>query len=131
SNIIGKHDGAIYYTTGQRHGLGIGGGQPYFVTGKDIDKNEVYVSTNEVATSLSSAAFRLTDPHWLGSEPEFKQTYSVRIRHRGHLIPCEITHEEGRITVAMKSAERAITSGQSAVIYDGKKVVGGGIISVI
>lgn len=129
-SIVGQHDGAIYYTTGQRHGLGIGGGKPYFVTGKDIDKNEVYVSTDEAATSLSGTSFYLTDMTWLGRIPKLNQKYTVRIRHRGQLIACEISQEPKRLKVTMDSAQRAIASGQSAVIYDGKKVVGGGIISV-
>jgi tRNA-uridine 2-sulfurtransferase len=128
-NIVGHHDGAIFYTIGQRHGLGIGGGEPYFVTGKNMEKNEVYVTTDSAARELSDKSFYLTETHWLSQEPDPSGEYQVRVRHRGKLIPCRLEREGERYLVIMAEQERAIAAGQSAVIYDGQTVIGGGIIS--
>ncbi len=128
---LGTHDGAIYYTIGQRHGLGLGGGEPYFVIGKDMKTNEVYVTTDEAAMKLSGTTFRISDTTWLGDMPKLEKTYQVRIRHRGRLASCTITPDKYGYIITMDAPERAITSGQSAVFYDDKKVLGGGIISAL
>ena len=67
---IGEHDGAIFYTVGQRHGLNVGGGLPYYVTGKDMKKNEVYVTTNLDDGSLWTKEIKLTDLHWINKVPK-------------------------------------------------------------
>lgn len=126
---VGTHEGAIFYTIGQRQGLKIGGGAPYFVTGKDIAKNEVYATTDSNALSLYGNSFRLYDPTWLGVEPSDKKTYQTRIRHRGQLITSSLKKTGSDFYVEMSSDERAISPGQSAVIYDGNTVMGGGIIA--
>ena len=126
--VVGRHEGAIYYTIGQRQGLKIGGGKPYFVTGKDMEKNEVYVTTDASALELSGSEFRLVDATWLRAAPDSKN-YQIRIRHRGRLVPCTITKDGVGYLVRLDSPERAISPGQSAVLYDDKVVLGGGIIS--
>lgn len=128
---VGKHDGAIFYTIGQRHGLHVGGGLPFYVTGKDMDKNEVFVTTDLQDPNLWRKELQLTDLHWINDAPEQGKTYQVRTRYRAPLVPCEIHLEDGPIgTAKIKLNEeiRAITPGQSAVIYDGDRVVGGGIV---
>ncbi len=67
--VVGEHDGAIFYTIGQRHGLNVGGGLPYYVIGKDMDKNEVYVTTDLNDKRLWSKELRLTDIHWINGVP--------------------------------------------------------------
>ena len=62
---IGQHDGAIFYTIGQRHGLEVGGGLPYYVTGKNMKKNEVYVTTDLQDEKLWSSEIKFTDAHWI------------------------------------------------------------------
>src|SRR5690606_21256983 len=62
---LGQHDGAIFYTIGQRHGLGVGAGLPYYVVGKDMVKNEVYVTTQLDDKRLWSKTLSLTDVHWI------------------------------------------------------------------
>ncbi len=121
---IGRHDGAIFYTIGQRHGLDVGGGLPYYVIGKDMAKNEVYVTTDLQDEGLWHDEVNLTDLHWINNEPEAGKTYHVRTRYRAPLVECTI--EAG--TLMLKEAVRAITPGQSAVIYDGDRVVGGGVV---
>jgi tRNA-specific 2-thiouridylase len=128
--VIGEHDGAIYYTFGQRHGLGVGGGLPYDVVGKDMAKNEVYVTTDLNDNSLWRDNFRLGQLHWINEAPAPGKTYKVRTRYRAPLIDCEISDTaDGELTLRLKDAERAITPGQSAVLYDGTRVVGGGVVS--
>jgi len=122
--IIGRHDGAIFYTFGQRHGLSVGGGLPYYVVGKNMANNEVYVSTNLNHKSFWHNEIQLTDLHWINEPAAANKTYQVRLRHRASLIDCQIESN----TIKLASAERIIAPGQSAVIYDGEVVLGGGIV---
>jgi len=128
---IGRHEGAIFYTIGQRHGLDVGGGMPYYVTGKDMVKNEVYVSNNLDDIKLWTKELTLTSLHWINGKPDLAKTYHVRTRHRAPLIKCTLANVKGQTThilVRMEDEVRAATPGQSTVIYDGDRVIGGGII---
>lgn len=127
--VLGQHDGAVFYTTGQRHGLGIGGGRPYYVVGKDMDQNIVFVTDNKEDLSLESDTFQIGGCHWINQEPEEGKTYQVRTRHRAELIDCTLEKTSNGYQVNMAKAERAITPGQSAVIYDDQICLGGGFIS--
>jgi tRNA-uridine 2-sulfurtransferase len=125
---IGEHDGAIFYTIGQRHGLDVGGGLPYYVVGKDMKKNEIYVTTDIADTRLWDKKLTLAATHWINGKPAEGKTYQVRTRHRAPLIDCEIQHTPSGTLVTLHDDIRALTPGQSAVIYDGNVVLGGGII---
>jgi len=128
---MGEHDGAIFYTIGQRHGLQVGGGLPFYVVGKDMTKNEVYVTTDLQDNRLWHHDLRLADLHWINQSPEQGHVYQVRTRYRAPLISCQVNLEDGPVGAArIELAEdiRAITPGQSAVLYDGNRVVGGGIV---
>lgn len=130
---VGEHDGAIFYTIGQRHGLNVGGGMPYYVIGKDMGKNEVYVTTNLSDENLWQKEFTVTDVHWIGEAPTDDATLSVRTRHRAPLVQCKITPvRQGRtltqMGVELEDEIRALTPGQSAVFYDGETCLGGGVI---
>ena len=122
--VVGDHDGAIFYTIGQRHGLNVGGGLPYYVVNKDMQKNEVQVTTNIDDDRLWFDEINLADLHWIGISPTEGATYQVRTRHRAALVDC-VYHTNKLI---LKDSIRAITPGQSAVIYDQSRVVGGGIV---
>ena len=125
---LGRHDGAIFYTLGQRHGLDIGGGLPYYVVGKDMEKNVVYVSTDLNDTSLWSDAINLIYEHWIdGGRPE-NGDYHVRVRHRAPLVKAQVTFEEDSLTVRLDDHQRAITAGQSVVFYRGSTCLGGAIV---
>lgn len=126
---IGEHDGALFYTIGQRHGLQVGGGLPFYVTGKDMAKNEVYVTTDLQDDKLWSNELKLTDAHWINGEPERGKTYQVRTRYRAPLVPITKLGKQGS-SWRLKLSEdiRALTPGQSAVIYEGDHVLGGGIV---
>ena len=121
---IGEHDGAIFYTIGQRHGLDVGGGMPYYVTAKSMAKNEVYVTNNIDDTSLWSSEAKLTSLHFINQPPELGSKYQVRFRHRAPLLDCIFEGD----SLSLSENVRALTPGQSAVIYDGEICLGGGII---
>lgn len=127
--VLGEHHGAVFYTTGQRHGLGIGGGKPYYVIGKDMGQNIVYVTDNAEDLTLESDAFQITDCSWINQTPEEGKTYQVRNRHRAELINCTLEKTSDGYQIKMVKPERAITPGQSAVIYDDQICLGGGFIS--
>lgn len=127
---IGQHDGAIFYTIGQRHGLDVGGGLPYYVTGKDMDANKVYVTTDLQDEKLWSREIKLTSIHWISDEPEGKELI-VRTRHRAKLIPVKLLNKTSNFTYKAELGEevRALTPGQSAVFYSGNECLGGGLIT--
>ncbi|MES2876323.1 MAG: tRNA 2-thiouridine(34) synthase MnmA [Patescibacteria group bacterium] len=122
--VVGRHDGAIFYTLGQRHGLDVGGGMPLYVVGKNMAKNEVYVSSNLNDQSLWQQQLTLTEIHGING-PLKDGTYMARVRHRAPLTKCIL---EGSI-LSFSNPERAATPGQSVVLYQGNVCAGGGIIA--
>lgn len=127
--VLGHHDGAIFYTLGQRHGLNQGGGLPYYVVGKSMDKNEVYVTTDLNDGTLWKEIVALTSVHWINGTPEDGE-YDVRVRHRAPLIKAQLTMgKHGDISLQLDDAQRAVASGQSVVIYGGGVCLGGGIVA--
>ena len=127
--VIGGHEGAIFYTIGQRHGLDVGGGLPYYVTGKDMANNVVYVTTNLNDSDLWRNEVSISNLHWINGPPKKGKKYSVRLRYRAPLIEAEITDlQSEKATIKLKDPERAVTAGQSAVLYEDGRVVGGGIV---
>jgi tRNA-specific 2-thiouridylase len=118
----------VFYTIGQRHGLGIGGGQAFYVVGKDIAKNTVYVTANPEDLELETSEFALTGAHWIAGAPATGRTYQLRSRHRADLINGQLMPLPDGYAVHLVRPERAITPGQSAVVYYGDLVLGGGII---
>ena len=127
-NKIGMHDGAIFYTIGQRTGLGVGGGLPYYVTGKDMKKNEVYVTTDLNDKNLWARELKLTDVHWINEAPKDGVKVHVRTRHRAPLVDGAVHFDKKNLVVRLKDEIRAATPGQSAVLYKKDLVLGGGII---
>lgn len=125
---IGQHEGAIFYTIGQRHGLNVGGGLPYYVVGKNMAKNEVYVTSSLDDKSLWSKELNLADLHWISDSPKKDMLYQVRTRYRAPLIEGKIILKNKSATIELKDEVRAVTPGQSAVVYDNDQVLGGGIV---
>lgn len=123
--VIGQHDGALFYTIGQRHGLDVGGGLPYYVVGKDMAKNEVYVTTDLQDSRLWLSELQLGSQHWINGQPVAGR-YQVRTRYRAPLVDCDLSEDGTSLT--LHEAVRAVTPGQSAVLYDGEQVLGGGIV---
>jgi len=125
--VLGRHDGAIYYTLGQRHGLDVGGGLPYYVVGKDMDTNEVYVSTNLNNASIWRDELVLSSVHWIDQAPQAGK-YQMRLRHRAPLVPVQLEYRDDTLVLHPDDAQRAATPGQSVVLYDQDICLGGGII---
>lgn len=124
---VGTHDGAIFYTLGQRHGLDVGGGLPYYVVGKDMDKNEVYVSRDLTDESLWKKEIKLTSIHWINPRfpiPDSQSQVQIRVRHRAPLVPARLKDD----TLYLDEPQRAVAAGQSIVMYDGNVCLGGGIV---
>jgi tRNA-specific 2-thiouridylase len=128
---IGTHDGAIFYTIGQRHGLEIGGGLPFYVVGKDMKKNEVYVTTDLQDEKLWSDKIKITAVHWINESPKINQEVMVRMRHRAKLLPVNKINQlsKSQWQAELKDEVRALTPGQSAVFYSGRECLGGGIVT--
>ena len=115
--VIGTHDGAWFYTIGQRHGLNIGGGRPYFVAGKDIASNIITVSTDERDL--------LTDKLELEQATSFSaNNLTAQIRYHGEEIRLSI---EGN-KVTFEKPIKAVSPGQVVAFYDGDELIGCGII---
>jgi tRNA-specific 2-thiouridylase len=124
--VIGEHDGAIFYTIGQRHGLNVGGGLPYYVSNKDMKNNTVYVTTDLDDKSLWKQDVELSDLHWINESPDEESLYKARLRYRGPLIDAKIIGNK----LTLNEPVRGVAAGQSAVIYKGDQVIGGGILAV-
>ena len=133
NEIIGEHNGSILYTIGQRQGLGIGGIKdkdelPWYVYGKDISKNEIYVCQGVDNQLLYSENISLDKIHWINKLKEFKNLDClVQIRHRHKPVKCKIEVNEG-FNVMFDEEIRGIAPGQSAVFYKDNLCLGGGVI---
>lgn len=120
---LGTHEGAIFYCIGQRHGLNLGGGLPYYVVRKDVKENIVYVSRNLNAKDLWATELELEDIILRPQGAAYDQVF-VRLRHRAELIPAQL---DGNKLIFEKPVKRP-ASGQSAVFYRDGVCLGGGII---
>jgi tRNA-specific 2-thiouridylase len=127
---VGEHDGALFYTIGQRHGLSVGGGLPFYVVGKDMKKNEVYVTTDLQDDRLWKRSLTLTDMHWISGGPADGMSLHVRTRYRAPLVKVlELNKTDDCLNIELDEDIRAVTPGQSAVFYDGDICLGGGIVT--
>ncbi len=131
--VLGMHDGAVFYTLGQRHGLYVGGGLPYYVVKKDLVQNIVYVSKDLNAEDLWSQEILLEDIFFRDTEdlPQSGEIF-IRIRHRAPLIPArfEWTNREKREgKIILSSPIKRPASGQSIVFYADDICLGGGIVA--
>src|SRR5690625_2912334 len=128
----GKHDGLMYYTIGQRHGLGIGGeGDPWFVVGKNVADNILYVEQSDHNDYLYSDGLIATQVNWI-NEVEDSFTCTAKFRYRQEDSKVRVTiRPGGNVLVEFDQSERAITPGQAVVFYDGDVCLGGGTIQDI
>ncbi|UWE03103.1 tRNA 2-thiouridine(34) synthase MnmA [Laceyella sacchari] len=132
--VKGRHDGLMYYTLGQRQGLGIGGsgtGEPWFVVKKDIEKNILYVAQGHDHEALYSGGLIATDINWLGQgdTPNEPFTCTAKFRYRQKDQPVRVLPQpDGTFRVEFVERQRAVTPGQSVVFYDEEICLGGGII---
>jgi tRNA-specific 2-thiouridylase len=127
----GRHEGIMYYTIGQRQGLGIGGaGEPWYVVDKDIETNTLYVEQGEQHPALYCNGLKASQLHWVAGTPPIPPlACAAKVRYRQTEQPCTIESIEGESTlVAFATSQRAVTPGQSVVFYDGEVCLGGGVI---
>lgn len=129
-NPVGKHRGAVAYTIGQRKGLGLAMGAPVYVCGKDMAANTVTVGPNE---ALFHNALRANDWNWI-SIPGLSEPLRCKAKARSRMIEQDATvypDQDGFARVVFDEPQRAITPGQSVVLYDGDHVIAGGTITEV
>ena len=128
--VVGQHQGLMYYTLGQRQGLGIGGpGEPWFVAGKQRDANQLLVVQGHDHPLLYSPALCADQLSWTLGEPPAPGRYAAKNRYRMQDAACTLDYDaNGRAVLTFDQPQWAITPGQSAVLYDGSLCLGGGVI---
>jgi tRNA-specific 2-thiouridylase len=133
--VVGRHQGLMYYTLGQRQGLGIGGvkgmpeGVPWFVAGKDLERNRLIVVQGHEHPLLLSRQVTAADLSWIGPPPESGRRYGAKTRYRQRDAACEVRElTDQRLVLCFDEAQWAVTPGQSVVIYEDDRCLGGGII---
>ena len=125
ATVLGQHQGYWFYTIGQRHGLGLGGG-PWYVVGKDIDTNAVYVAHRQAQRQRSQ--FSVGGLNWIGPPPSTSRL-QIKLRHGPQMLGAAIRPlTEDRMAVELDRPDPGIAPGQHAVFYHGEICLGGGII---
>lgn len=136
-DVKGEHAGLMYYTIGQRKGLGIGGdgasNEPWFVIGKDQAKNVLYVGQGYHNEHLYATHLNASDIHWVDAIDdsygmEFHCTAKFRYRQKDTGVTVKLTDDGQQVTVAFDDPVRAITPGQAVVFYDDQECLGSAII---
>jgi tRNA-specific 2-thiouridylase len=127
NKVTGKHPGYYYYTIGQRSGLKLGGG-PWFVVGKDVKKNIIYISKENKAVRERSE-FKVGKFNWISGSQPVKRELTVKIRHGEKVFNCIITWvDDNNAMVKLEKPDFGIAPGQFAVFYDKNICLGGGVI---
>ncbi|MGN7725186.1 tRNA 2-thiouridine(34) synthase MnmA [Luteimonas sp. 22616] len=133
---VGTHPGVFYFTLGQREGLQIGGlrgfeAAPWFVVGKDVERNVLVVDQGSDSRYLLSDTTWTEGAHWIaGAPPAATFTCSAQTRYRQHDQDCEVeVRDDGSLRVRFAQPQRAVTPGQSLVLYDGDHCLGGAVIA--
>lgn len=132
--VKGTHDGLMYYTIGQRHGLGIGGsGEPWFVVGKNLKDNILYVAQGFDNELLYSDAIIATNVNWVsGRKPSEPMSCTAKFRYRQPDVPVTVEMiDETTARVSFEQRVRAVTPGQAVVFYNGEQCLGGGTIDQV
>ena len=130
-NKVGRHDGLMYYTVGQRHGLGIGGpGDPWYVVDKDMSTDLLYVAQGHDHPALMSTTLTADQLHWVrGIVPTTPFRCTAKTRYQQTDQSCVIETITNLVaTVRFDAPQRAVTPGQSVVFYQGDECLGGGVI---
>jgi len=131
---IGQHEGLMYYTLGQRKGLGIGGGHSksngaWYVIDKDLINNELVVAQGHSNAALYHKFLKASGLHWISGKPPNKEFIMAKIRYRSKDAPCQIKNfDESTISVEFQESCYGIAPGQSIVFYDDEVCLGGAII---
>ena len=127
-NFIGKHKGIISYTIGQRKGLGIASTEPYYVVGKDVESNRVILGREH---DLYTKRVLVKNPNFIPFDTlESDIRVTAKLRYSQNDSVCTVHPVEDGLVLEFDEPQRAVTPGQSAVLYDGDVVIGGGSINV-
>ena len=131
--IVGHHDGVMYYTIGQRKGLGIGGpGEAWFVVGKNAQKNELIVGQGDEQELLFANRVILTDVNIINNDIKENEHITAKFRYRQPDVGITVHFlEDGKIEVITDVPTKAITPGQECVFYRGEYCLGGGVIDEV
>lgn len=134
--VVGTHPGVFYFTLGQREGLQIGGvrgfeAAPWYVVGKDVAGNVLYVDQGADSRWLRSRTLRSEIAHWIaGAPPARRFACLAQTRYRQTAESCEVeVRDDGGLDVRFAGDQRAVTPGQSLVLYDGEVCLGGAVIA--
>jgi tRNA-specific 2-thiouridylase len=133
--LIGEHQGAMYYTLGQRNGLGIGGrrgasGEPWYVVGKDVATNVLFIAQGGKNRWLYSQRLQAETPNWVaGAAPAEHFRCTAKTRYRQVDMGCRVSVLADGLEVRFDEPQRAVTPGQSVVLYDGEVCLGGAVIA--
>ena len=130
---IGTHDGLMYYTIGQRGGIGIGGvsgrpEEPWFVLHKDLENNRLIVGQGHNHPYLMSQTLTAYKLDWVVNAPQNGTKLTAKTRYRQPDQACTVYHDGDKVRVVFDEPQRAVTLGQSVVFYDGEICLGGGVI---
>jgi len=124
-NVLGSHDGAFYYTIGQRKGLGLSGG-PYFIVDKNVQSNILVVSKDE--NDLLKKEAQIKNINWFSVPAHGEVTCRIRYRQKPAPSTLTIDSRGKTCTLVFKEPQRAVTPGQLAVLYRGEQMLAGGVI---
>lgn len=130
--VVGEHEGMAYYTPGQRKGMGIGGpGEPWFVVGKDVERNIVYLEQGTRHPALYCDELTAVEPSWVSGEaPAFPFACKAKVRYRQQDQECIVEKDEsGALQVRFSVPQRAVSARQSIVFYEGNNCLGGAMIA--
>ncbi|WP_342255556.1 tRNA 2-thiouridine(34) synthase MnmA [Spiroplasma endosymbiont of Poecilobothrus nobilitatus] len=129
--VVGGHNGVMYYTIGQRRGLNlVGMSQPYFVAGKNVENNILYVAKSSEEKWLYSTSCIIADVNWINTLREKEFNCTAKFRYRQKDIPVKVTVLiDNKCLVQFATKVKAITPGQAAVFYDDEVCLGGGVIN--
>lgn len=125
-HVLGTHEGVMYYTIGQRSGLGLSGG-PYYVVSKDLAANLLVVTKDKQNLQRKDALIH--DMNWMSSQPAHSLEVTARIRYRQDRIPATLLPGDNKtFRLVFQKLQRAVTPGQFAVLYQNETLIGGGVI---
>jgi tRNA-specific 2-thiouridylase len=130
-NVLGQHDGLAFYTIGQREGIKVGGQGPYYVIDKNFSNNQLVVTNNPDHKKLWRKKMLLEQVTWTVKQPKFPFRAKIAIRYHHPESLCKISRLGNNLLIIFDKPQRAITLGQSAVIYKSTELLGGGVISKV
>lgn len=127
--ILGSHSGYMFFTIGQRHGLGLSGG-PFYVIQKEQVHNRIVVTNNQEHKLLWSDIIEIAEPNWINEEPKTGKIYKIRTRYQAKCSTgtLERKGKEEKWIVELAEPQWAVTPGQSLVVFSGDEIIGGGLV---